>query len=866
MKLFKNFLTRFPEQRRRRYAIVLCIALLLTINIAAVSPAFFVAEAANTTLVTVTDGTAVVRGGAGIGYTSVATVYQNSTYRFLGEAAAEDGGTWYKIMLQNARSGWIYSGSSAKLFIAADDVYSDNSHLMRYVVPAGTVVLRATPSKSAAAVATVNGTGAYVAIDDAAGSDGYSWFKVQYGGTFGWVSRLNVNIYNNYRAIPEKTYTAGDKPVIYLSPSNQTANPYKVGNTNEHLQMQRVAVALKAVLEERYDCTVFIADRSTPIGKTGRPLEAKNMGADLYLALHSNASGSAGTGCGAQGYYFAGSATSQRLADNLVRSMGNISPFGSTVTQLINGMNYLSGYGYGEVRNPGALGIPTLLFELEFHDRADTAAWIINNTELIASAIADGIQATYNLPAKGSADSVTTTASTTATTAPVVTEVTTTATEAAPSTTTTTRVFNDGNAQASTLLGMTAEQFIEAIGPLCTDDMDTTGIPASITIAQAILESGYGQSELAQNANSLFGMKKTLSSGDWSGEVYTKETQEERDGQLITITAEFRKYASLEQSILDHSSYITTATFTDGTLRYTGITDTESYVVAAQILADGHYATDSGYADKLCELVRRYDLTRYDTTTQTTIATTTTTTTAAPIPQSLSISAQSLNLHSGESVQLYASVIPLECPQNITWASANPAIAEVSPTGYVTAKGYGVTVLTAVSGSFSAQCVVDVTPDISLELLGASIRITQPYGIRFGFTLGKDEAYKSTDIVEYGTIMIPADRLGSQELTVHTPDVLKIKANRLLSEDSTSMTYTGVLTDIPTSYFSTVITGRGYVIYRDVCGDERVIYSDSCSESFDSVALYAYDYYSRNNDGSAECQDILNTLNSIINA
>ena len=57
---------------------------------------------------------------------------------------------------------------------------------------------------------------------------------------------------------------------------------------------------------------------------------------------------------------------------------------------------------------------------------------------------------------------------------------------------------------------MSPQQFIDTLGPLVTKDMRTSGILASVTLAQAILESGWGTSELAVNANNFFGMKKSL--------------------------------------------------------------------------------------------------------------------------------------------------------------------------------------------------------------------------------------------------------------------------------------------------------------------------------------------------------------------
>ena len=90
--------------------------------------------------------------------------------------------------------------------------------------------------------------------------------------------------------------------------------------------------------------------------------------------------------------------------------------------------------------------------------------------------------------------------------------------------------------QAKVLAGLSEGDVIKTVGALFTADMNKSGILASVSLAQFILESGYGKSELAQNANNVFGMKKSLSGNTWDGSswdgksVYTKKTQED-DGQ-----------------------------------------------------------------------------------------------------------------------------------------------------------------------------------------------------------------------------------------------------------------------------------------------------------------------------------------------
>lgn len=113
--------------------------------------------------------------------------------------------------------------------------------------------------------------------------------------------------------------------------------------------------------------------------------------------------------------------------------------------------------------------------------------------------------------------------------------------------------------QASSLKNLSEAEAVAKIGPLFTANQKTTGILACVSMAQFILESGYGKSELAQNANNCFGMKTSLSGNSWSGSswdgksVYPKKTQEQNtDGSYVTITADFRKYACVEDSIADH--------------------------------------------------------------------------------------------------------------------------------------------------------------------------------------------------------------------------------------------------------------------------------------------------------------------------
>ena len=172
--------------------------------------------------------------------------------------------------------------------------------------------------------------------------------------------------------------------------------------------------------------------------------------------------------------------------------------------------------------------------------------------------------------------------------------------------------------QATAFAGLSEAEVIKKIGALFTADQKKSGILASVSLAQFVLESGYGKSELAQNANNVFGMKCSLSGNTWAGSVwdgkskYTKQTKEQNaDGSYVTITADFRKYHCVEDSIADHSAYLLGAK-NGRRLRYDGLKGCTDYKKAVQIIKDGGYATSLTYVEKLCSIIERWNLTQYD--------------------------------------------------------------------------------------------------------------------------------------------------------------------------------------------------------------------------------------------------------------
>lgn len=145
--------------------------------------------------------------------------------------------------------------------------------------------------------------------------------------------------------------------------------------------------------------------------------------------------------------------------------------------------------------------------------------------------------------------------------------------------------------------------FIEKIAPAAIKYMRQEGILASLTIAQAILESDSGKSELAVKANNLFGMK---ANSTWTGPVYKKTTREYVNGKWIEGIASFCLFKSIEACMEYRSTvFLKSARYQ----RLWGITD---YKKAAQVIWECGYATAPDYPQKLINVIEKNELYKYD--------------------------------------------------------------------------------------------------------------------------------------------------------------------------------------------------------------------------------------------------------------
>ena len=146
--------------------------------------------------------------------------------------------------------------------------------------------------------------------------------------------------------------------------------------------------------------------------------------------------------------------------------------------------------------------------------------------------------------------------------------------------------------------------FLDKIVPAAQADWEKNHlIIPSLTIAQGIIESAWGKSELAVKANNLFGIKANK---DWKGDVYNIVTTEYYDNKTATkVVAAFRKYSNYLESVADHTVFLSKA-------RYKNIHGVLDFVtVAKNIKADG-YATSPTYAQTLIDTYNKYNLVQYD--------------------------------------------------------------------------------------------------------------------------------------------------------------------------------------------------------------------------------------------------------------
>jgi LysM repeat protein len=151
---------------------------------------------------------------------------------------------------------------------------------------------------------------------------------------------------------------------------------------------------------------------------------------------------------------------------------------------------------------------------------------------------------------------------------------------------------------------VTVDEYVEKFKGFSISEMYRTGIPASIKLAQGILESDAGNSVLSKNSNNHFGIKCKV---EWTGQTYYHEDDDyDKKGRLLESC--FRAYISPYESYLDHSDFLTNRGRYGFLFAYHH-TDYKQWAIG---LKAAGYATAVGYSESIIGIVERYNLSQYD--------------------------------------------------------------------------------------------------------------------------------------------------------------------------------------------------------------------------------------------------------------
>lgn len=159
---------------------------------------------------------------------------------------------------------------------------------------------------------------------------------------------------------------------VYLSPSNQSNNPYSYGGTNEMVQCNNIAIAAEKYLKQ-----LGFEVKRAPQGQDMYVSidESNDWGADVHICIHTNAGG--GRGC--EVYTLNGSAAQLKYARPVYEQIAEITPYGDRGLKTAN---------FAELRLTNAIAV---YCECEFHDNAELAKWIVESVDNIGYAIAKGV-------------------------------------------------------------------------------------------------------------------------------------------------------------------------------------------------------------------------------------------------------------------------------------------------------------------------------------------------------------------------------------------------------------------------------------------------------------------------------------------
>ncbi len=253
---------------------------------------------------------------------------------------------------------------------------------------------------------------------------------------------------------------------------------------------------------------------------------------------------------------------------------------------------------------------------------------------------------------------------------------------------------------SDTNLSTHQKYYLRVLGSLARADYYETDILASVTLAQAIYEGGWGRYSLPVGGNNLFGIKAYST---WSGMVYDQnehmlynsyEDFTIAKGQsYINKVSAWRAHKSWAESVSVHSSLFHNES------KYAAVVGEKDYSVMAYAIVDAGYCDDYGYAETVIKLIEQYGLTEYDDLSADEDGIV-----AVTAPQ------ERVWLEIGETFTVPLAYYPSDkIASSVVWASDDESVATVDENGVVTAKAHGMTLVTAtLENGREACCIVYV--------------------------------------------------------------------------------------------------------------------------------------------------------------
>jgi lysozyme len=306
----------------------------------------------------------------------------------------------------------------------------------------------------------------------------------------------------------------------------------------------------------------------------------------------------------------------------------------------------------------------------------------------------------------------------------------------------------------------------------------------SLTVSQAILESGWGQSTLASKYHNLFGIKADSS---WTGEYVTMSTIEESSsGYYYTVNAKFRKYDSYSDSIIDHDKFLIDNS------RYSNlIGQTNAKTVTSLISKDG-YATDSSYSSKLMSIINSYGLTAWDQLAFE-YSGVTVDNSSSSTSNSSSSSTQYYTVQSGDTLTGIATTYSTTVPNLVSWNSiTNKNLIYV-----------GQSLIVSQGTSSSSNSSTSAT---------ASTSSTGTYTVKSGDTLSSIATGHSTTV----SSLVSLNSISNPNV-IYVGQVLKLSANSASTSSSTTSsssatTASGTYTVKSGDTLSSIATGHSTTV------------------------------------------------------